>query len=148
MNSTNYAAAHTQFSPPSWHFVPPRSKLSPQHPVCSQTPSVCVLPVMWEAKFHIHTKQRVKLVLCVLIFRFLDSRRKDKRLWTAWQQAFPELAALNFLVYAILICYRLFQILELCYIFKSFIGYLYIMILSCCLVTRHEHRVLRHPRRD
>jgi hypothetical protein len=28
---------------------------------CSQTPSVCVLPLMWQTKFHTHTKQQVKL---------------------------------------------------------------------------------------
>jgi len=30
-------------------------------PPCSQTPSVCVLPSVWETKFHTHTKQRVQL---------------------------------------------------------------------------------------
>jgi hypothetical protein len=24
------------------------------------------------------------IVLCILIFTFLDSRREDKRFWTAW----------------------------------------------------------------
>jgi hypothetical protein len=30
------------------------------------------------------------MVLYILIFTFLDSRREDKSFWTAWQQAFPE----------------------------------------------------------
>jgi hypothetical protein len=29
--------------------------------------------------------------LYILIFRFFDNRRKDRRLWTEWQQALPEL---------------------------------------------------------
>jgi hypothetical protein len=33
-------------------------------------------------------------VLCVLTFTFLDSRREDRRLWTQWQQAFPEFSLL------------------------------------------------------
>jgi hypothetical protein len=28
---------------------------------CSQTPSIYVLPLMWETRFHTHTKQQVKL---------------------------------------------------------------------------------------
>jgi hypothetical protein len=34
------------------------------------------------------------MVLYVLTFTFLDSRRDDKRLWTEWQQAFPEFSLL------------------------------------------------------
>jgi hypothetical protein len=32
--------------------------------------------------------------LHILIFTFLDSRREDKRFWTAWKQAFPEFSLL------------------------------------------------------
>jgi hypothetical protein len=39
-----------QFSPTSCHFIP-----------YSQTPSVCVHPLMWETKFHTHTNPRAKL---------------------------------------------------------------------------------------
>jgi hypothetical protein len=34
------------------------------------------------------------IVLYILIFTFIDSRREDKRFWTAWQQAFPEFSLL------------------------------------------------------
>jgi hypothetical protein len=34
------------------------------------------------------------MVLHILTFTFLDSRRDDKRLWTEWQQAFPEFSLL------------------------------------------------------
>jgi hypothetical protein len=45
---------------------------------CSQTPSVDVLPLMWEIKFHTHAEQLVELCFYILIFTFLDSRRGDK----------------------------------------------------------------------
>jgi hypothetical protein len=34
------------------------------------------------------------MVLYILTFTFLDSRRDDKRLWIEWQQAFPEFSLL------------------------------------------------------
>jgi hypothetical protein len=34
------------------------------------------------------------MVLCILTFTFLDSRREDKRLWTEWQHTFPEFSLL------------------------------------------------------
>jgi len=37
-------------------FFPLTSKYSPQDPVLS-TPAVCVLPLVWEIKFHTHTKK-------------------------------------------------------------------------------------------
>jgi hypothetical protein len=37
---------------------------------CSETPSICFLYLLWETKFHIHTKQ-VK-------FKFLKRRQEDK----------------------------------------------------------------------
>jgi hypothetical protein len=30
------------------------------------------------------------MVLYILTFNFLDNRQEDRRLWTEWQQAFPE----------------------------------------------------------
>jgi hypothetical protein len=51
---------------------------------CSQTSSICVLPLMWDTKFHTHTKQRIIIVMYILIFTFLDSTWENKRFWTAW----------------------------------------------------------------
>jgi hypothetical protein len=42
------------------------------------------LPLLWETKFHTHTKQMTVVVLYFITFAFLDSRREDKRLWTEW----------------------------------------------------------------
>jgi len=37
------------------------------------------------------------------MFIFLDSKLGDRGFWTDWWQAFPELSALNFFIYVILI---------------------------------------------
>jgi hypothetical protein len=44
----------------------------------------------------------------------------------------------------ILICYSLSQIFEHCHVFKDFVMYLYIMILSSILVARYEN-ILKFP---
>jgi hypothetical protein len=51
----------------------------------------------------------------------------------------PNLAALNLDMNVILNCYRSSQTFELRHIFKGFITFLYMIILSFSMVTRHEH---------
>jgi hypothetical protein len=53
-----------QFSITSYHFIPLRSKNSPQHPVLNH-PSVYVPSLMTETTFHIHTKPQAKLYFCI-----------------------------------------------------------------------------------
>jgi len=50
------------------------------------------------------------MVLYILIFKFLERRWEDKRLWTKWKQAFPEFNLVSFVVYVILICYCCSQV--------------------------------------
>jgi hypothetical protein len=53
-----------QFYPLSCHFIPLRTKYSPQPP-CSQTPLVCVPPLMSKTKFRTHTGPQAKLYFCI-----------------------------------------------------------------------------------
>jgi len=52
-----------QSSPTSYHFVPHRSKCSPQHPVLT----------------HPYKMTDKIIVLCILIFNFLWRRQENKR---------------------------------------------------------------------
>jgi hypothetical protein len=81
-----------QSSPASHHFLSPVQIFST--PSCSQKPPppppIYVLSLVWEMKFHNHTKQKVKLYFC----------------------------ALNVFLNAIIICYCHSQIFELDNIFQ------------------------------
>jgi hypothetical protein len=39
---------------------------------------------------YIHKATDKIIVLCILIFVFLDSKLEDRRYWTGWQYAFPD----------------------------------------------------------
>jgi hypothetical protein len=45
------------------------------------------------------------IVLCILIFKFLDSKLEDKRLCTEWLQAFPDfnLLLISYYILAVLL---------------------------------------------
>jgi hypothetical protein len=70
------------------------------------------------------------------VFRYPTGRQKIlngmvasiSRIWST----------LNFLVNVVLIFYCCSLIFDLCHMFKGFISSVYIMMLSCSLVTRHE----------
>jgi len=46
------------------------------------TVSIYVRPYVWDTKLRTHIKQREVTVLYILIFKVLDKRREDNRLWT------------------------------------------------------------------
>jgi hypothetical protein len=80
----------------------------------------------------------------ILTFTFLDSKRDDKRLWTEWQQAFPEFSLLLIFFHAVLICECCSQIFECWHIFKRPICFLYAVLLSCLLTTWHQRFLWIH----
>jgi hypothetical protein len=45
---------------------------------CSETPSICVLPLTWEIRFQSHVKTRKSSILCVSVLTFIGTRRKTK----------------------------------------------------------------------
>jgi hypothetical protein len=66
-----------QFSPPFCCLFFSRSKYSPQLPVLRHSACICSLPLMWETKFHVHTKQ--ELTLSIFIYWCLiQIFRQDK----------------------------------------------------------------------
>jgi hypothetical protein len=71
-------------SPPPLRFLPPRSKYFPQDHVLSHTSSICVLALMWETKFHTHTKTGNITALYILISKFLERRLENKIFWSSW----------------------------------------------------------------
>jgi hypothetical protein len=91
------------------------------------------------------------IVLYILIFIFLDSRREDKRFWTELWQALPKFSFLSIspliISWFVNCCSQIFQ---LCHIFKQSVSYLCVMICPCILVTRQQHVLsfllcLNHP---
>jgi hypothetical protein len=91
---------------------------------------------VYETKFHIHTKQQAKWssFFYILIFKYLDRRPEGNTYWTVYMAAsVPQIKS------AVLICFRRTQTFELCRIFRRLVTFLHILILSCSVVTRHEH---------
>jgi hypothetical protein len=75
------------------------------------------------------------MVLFILSFTFVDSRREDKRL-NRMVASIPQIkSALNLFVHAIFIYYYCSQIFGLCHIFKGPIFYHFAMLLSYLLIA-------------
>jgi hypothetical protein len=72
-----------QFSSASYYFIPLGSKILSSAP-CSQTPTVYVILLMSETKFHTRTKlQKIHNFVFFLIL-FLERKTEGKSFWTEW----------------------------------------------------------------
>jgi hypothetical protein len=100
----------------------------------SKKPSASVPPSMWETKFHTHINNRQNYSLAYMLFIFLDRKLEDKRfckhsLTSICSYFFHERNSDSL---------GLSQIFELLHPFKGFITYIYTVILSYTLVSRHD----------
>jgi hypothetical protein len=93
-----------------------------------------VPPSMWETKFHTHTNNRQNYSLVYMFFIFLDRKLEDKRFC---KHSLTSICS-YFLHERNSDLLGLSQIFELFQPFKGFITYIYIVILSYMLVSRHD----------
>jgi hypothetical protein len=69
-----------QSSPASCHFLPLRSRDSPEHPVLKHPPSVFLPERERDQVTHQNNIAGKITVTYILVFKFLDDRRKEKNI--------------------------------------------------------------------
>jgi hypothetical protein len=120
-----------QLSPSTYHFLllGPNILLST---LFSNTLGLCSSLDKGDQDTHPYRTTCKIIVLYILIFMFLDSRREDRCFSTRRQQALPEFHLLVISSLLKFLCCS--QTFEMCHIFKGSISCLYVMILLCLLV--------------
>jgi len=116
----------------SHYLITLKPKYSSQHPILKHLQTM-FLPQCERQCFT--STQNNRQYMCISIFTFLDSKLDDKRFWAEWQQAFPAWISSRME----LIHYGYSQIFKLFYPLKGTIISLYIVTLSCILISWHYH---------
>jgi hypothetical protein len=122
-----------QSSPSSHHFLPLKSKYSPQHPVLKH--NLCSFLSVKDQLSHLQKNNRHNYSCVHLIFKFLERREEDNQTVAS----IPQIqSAHNFFMNVIFIYCSCSHMLEPCHTFK---GLLIIskLWLFWILVVRHNH---------
>jgi hypothetical protein len=125
-----------QFSPWSIFLLGPNILLST---LFSKTLSLCSLPKVRDQVSHPYSTTSKITVLYILIFRFFDMRREENRFELNNSKHSPTLIYSWFHRECHSDLLVSSQVFECCHIFKRFISYPYILVLSWVRMTRHDH---------
>jgi hypothetical protein len=122
-----------QISPASSSCIPARSKHCPQYPV-SET--LRALSLMWETRLHTHSKLRARLHY--LYFNLIVFRQRSKRQWILYWTVANITHFKLLLISSWIQFWFVTAVPKYLHTFRGYISSLYIVVLPCILMARHN----------
>lgn len=112
----------------------------------SRTSSAYVVILVYKAVLHAHkTSKTIFLQDHILVFILSASTWEGQKILDRMVTGIPEIwFPFNFFIHAVLNCWCRSPKFEHCHIRNVFITYSQVVILSCFLLTRHEHPPIGH----